>query len=281
MVEDFETTEWNVKNEYKSRYKKVWIWVLLAVIVVLTTIICNTDWWKQKLHDIFNQEYSEDKTISETIWEAKETDTFSIEEYEKEYNKAQEYRKNNKTLDELKEDVKNYETNTPEEEAFFADLWELINEFSIKINSIWTMFLELEDMKDVDKIEEAIENRKLYSETISRYSDEAYALFGKYKALDIQWDSKYSPRELCNEIKKLSDSVNVYADKYIDFYKYVMTIQDDFFVENETIYFYDGWDKLKEYNTRTKNLGADALEFAKDYNNYMEYLGKYNKYHWL
>ena len=236
------------KKQVRVWYKNKWIWIILAIIVVLIPLIYNSNWWKYK-------------------------------RYEKLYDKSQEYASNAKSLDEIKEEIKNAEGNTSYENQAFAELWEIIDEFSIRLNSIGQIFLEIEDLKDKEKIEEAIKNRKSYSELFNRYSDEASKLFNKYKSLDGSWNWKYSLNELSKEIKKLAEALSVHADANIEFYKYILSVQNDFFIDDGMIYFTDGWSKLEKYNKMLNNLTDESMKYAKAYNNYMEYLDKYNKYY--
>lgn len=236
------------KKQVRVWYKNKWIWIILAIIVVLIPIIYNSNWWKYK-------------------------------RYEKLYDKSQEYASNAKSLDEIKEEIKNAEGNTSYENQAFAELWEIIDEFSIRLNSIGQIFLEIEDLKDKEKIEEAIKNRKSYSELFNRYSDETSELLNKYKSLDNSWNWKYSLNELSKEIKKLTEALSVHADTYIEFYKYILSVQNDFIIDDWVIYFTDGWSKLEKYNKMLNNLTDESIKYAKAYNNYMDYLSKYNKYY--
>ena len=239
------------KEKYKSkqgkiRYKNVWLWILLIII----TFIISAFWKWIKTYYLIN--------------------------------KVDNHVKNARTYEEITEDLNNAKksSHTSMEEKMLTEVQELIDNFYAKLQSIeWELYLGVNDYKDKDKIKQTINSRKLYTEYFNWYSDEVDALFKEYKYVEDTWDWKYSLSGMSKEIKKLSKSLSEYADKNIDFYDYLMLIQNDFYVERDwQVYFYDEWAKMDKYNQLSSNLYESTIKFLEDYNYYMNYLDEYNRY---
>ncbi len=231
------------------RYKNKRFWIILWIVVVLFLIIYISSLWKQA-----RVNHLVDKTMDRI--------------------------ENHKTYEELREELDNVKT-TPERETAYEEMWELVDNFVAKIGSVDEEFLYIDanDYKNKSKIQKSIDSRKLYDKYFRDYANDCDALFKKYKDIDDTWNWKYSLSGMSKEILKLADSVSNYKDKNVSFYNYILTIQDDFYVDNDWwVIFYDGWSKMDKYNQLSSELTNAAIKFLKDYNSYMDYNDQYNRY---
>ena len=179
--------------------------------------------------------------------------------------------------------MNNIEKKNPQEEVMFQELWELIDDFYSKNQSIDEdlLYIDASDYKNIDKIQLSLNSRELYDKYFTEYANNIDIFFKKYKDLDNTWNWKYSLTQLSKEIKDLSNSVSIYKNKYFNFFNYVLSIQDDFYVENDwQVYFYDWWSKMDKYNQLSSELYDAMIKFLEDFSNYSDYLKEYNRYWW-
>ena len=240
----------NIMEQSTARYKNKWLWIILWVIIlIIVVIISSTKWVKtQRL-----------------------------------VNKVERISENARTYDDIKKDLNNIEKKNPQEEVMFQELWELIDDFYSKNQSIDEdlLYIDASDYKNIDKIQLSLNSRELYDKYFTEYANNIDIFFKKYKDLDNTWNWKYSLTQLYKEIKDLSNSVSIYKNKYFNFFNYVLSIQDDFYVENDwQVYFYDWWSKMDKYNQLSSELYDAMIKFLEDFSNYSDYLKEYNRYWW-
>lgn len=234
----------------KPRYANMRIWIVILVVAIISIFVYNSDWWKQVRIDYM-------------------------------FDKMEKNIQNAKSYDEIKEDLNNIKTTTPEEEAAFEELWQLMDNFYGKISTISEsdLFLDPNNYKDEGKINQTIRSWDLYAEYFNWYSSDVKDFLASHKSLDNTWNWKYSLKWMSNEIEKLANSLQTYANRSTDFYKYLLNIQDDFYVETDwQVYFYEEWNEMTKYNQLYTALYEGSIKYVEDYNNYTNYLDKYDKY---
>ena len=242
-------------NQSNPRYKNIWLWIsvwVIAFVIIWIIALYNSDMWK-KIRTGYILEKA-DKYIQET-----------------------------KSFEEIKDEMSWIEAKSEEEEAALNELLWLIDDLWTKVESIeWELALNTTDYNNAQLVEQWINAWKLYKQYFEEYYKNISAIFSKYKNLDNTWTGRYSLTWLTKQIKKLSDSLTIMADKMIEFYSYILTVQDDFYVDdNWDVLFYNDWKELKEYNRIYIELQEISIKFLEDYNAYWDYMKGYNNYHGL
>jgi hypothetical protein len=65
----------------------------------------------------------------------------------------------------------------------------------------------------------------------------------------------------------------------VDFYWYILSIQDSFYVENDwSVYFYSKWAKMDKFNQLSSEVYNASIKYNEVYNDYMRYMSNYTNY---
>ena len=251
-------TEESINSAYINktvRYKNIWFWIslwIVSIVIIWLIIFYNSNTWKKVRTDYLMEQ-------------------------------AEKHMENYSSIDEIKADLSKIETKSDEEDELVEGIAEIIDDVSGKVSLIeWDLFLEATDYQNEYLLNKAITARGLYDEYFKEYYNDFSELFNKYKHLDDTWKWRYSITWLLKQIKKLSDSLSVASKKMVEYYNYILTIQDDFYISDDGyVYFYQEWTTMDRYNELTNGLQDVAVDFLWAYNDYWDYMNQYNRYHWL
>lgn len=158
---------------------------------------------------------------------------------------------------------------------------EAMDKFYESVQSIdsGSLYLDSIDYKNKNLLKKSIDSRNKFDSSVKEYSDDIGILFSNYEFLDDSWNSKYSLSWLSNEIKKFSKSLTSYKDEVVDFYWYILSIQDSFYVENDwSVYFYSKWAKMDKFNQLSSEVYNASIKYNEVYNDYMRYMSNYTNY---
>lgn len=158
----------------------------------------------------------------------------------------------------------------------------LVLDFLDKIHSFSgdLFFIEDKNLHDITLINLAVNQLKEYKNTMSNYFEEYWKILNEFWLLDNKWP--YSYYEALSKMEWFVSQEEKFADKLIEYYDFILTIQDDFYYDEseDKIYFYSSKSSLGKFNTLKEevyNTTLDTFDVEDDYSNYYIEFLKYRE----
>lgn len=249
MSDDLVHDDW-VENDSSSK------WIILIVIiaiVLLLPIILN---W------IIKNQVKEDKKVLNNYYDRIIDDYWTMDE--------------NDRLELLNSlDTIKWHYGRDREEMF-DEMQKLSKEYTKKFWSLGSVVVLYSNFKDVDNVKEVISNCKLFKQYLNEQVDDYENLFEKYK--DSFINSGFIEEALL-EAKNFRDVVVPRMDESVDYYQFMLTVQDDFYIWNNWfVYFYEDWENKEKFEKYHDDWNKGADEFEVAYNRYSEFAVESAKY---
>ena len=254
--------EWVVdsKSKVKCKWKKCFKRILL-VIAILAILALTFLWIKRYKQKEFNRELLNnyyEKQISAT-WEVAMSNAIEV--------------------------MDNYIPQTSTEKKVMNELSGLIVDFSEKMNSFSEdlFFIEDESLHETYRINLAINQLENYKKALNDYVNKLKWLFNEL--IDEYWMPgeiwKYSIFDVLDKMEQFASQEEKFVDKSVEYYNYVLTIQDKFYYDKtkDQLYFYSNG-PLNKFNTLRKefyNVFLDTIDAEENFNNYIVEYFKYRK----
>lgn len=242
MSDDLVRNDW-AENNFSWKWTVI---IVIVIIVLMLPVILN--WFKKYQYnqdkEVLNNYY--DRIIDE-YWTMEENDRLEILN----------------SLDTIKWHY------GKDREEMYDELQRLSDGYTKKFWSLGHVVVIYSDFKDVDNVKEVISNCKLFKQYLNEQVNDYEKLFEKYKNLLTNPDLI---ENMISEAKKYRDVVVPWMDESIEYYEFMLTVQDEFYIgSNWAVYFYEDWEnreKFEKYKDEW-NKGADEFEIA--YNRYSEF----------
>ena len=230
-----------------------WIWWIIIWFFVIVWVVSSikSDKEKEENKKVMNDYF--DKAI-ESNWEMEISD--------------------------VQDAISNYKPQNSTEEEIVNELLDIMDDLSKKVDGISedAFFIEDKDLHNLNLLNSSISQLKQFKSIITDYIEKCKDFWKKW------WLEKnggaYSYSELLSKMEEYAESMLKFSDNAIQYYSYVITIQNYFYYdeEDDQIYFYsDSPDyALDEFNDLYKKCIQSAIDFMdadEKYNDYyMEYL---------
>lgn len=226
-------------NSQKPRYKNWWIYIVILFFLRIIIYNINYNVKKKEAKDKISNYYD---TVIQQNWDVSNVDSLEL------INAA-------KTAFDSKyaQDV-------------FDKLSVIIDKYDKELNLIWDLYIEeTSDLKNVPLLKEIVSNWKAYKSANLEYKQDYLNILN-----DLNEDGEEDER--WKHIENFIDGMNKYADANIEYYSYVLSIQDDFFVDDDDILFYDWWDSMDKYNVLREKMNNESDAFDKIYSDYEKFM---------
>lgn len=251
-TDESKAIEQNISNQHRPRYKNVWVWIFLWIFLIVLIYNIGYRAKKKDARDTINNYYD---TIIEQNGDVSDLD-------------FNEYINAGKTI---WDDKYSQET--------FDRLDDIRNNYDNELNRIWDLYIEKNvDLKNVSVLREVISNWEAYKSANDKYDKDVSNLI---KNIEDKTGESDTLKSVVEKISELVKSMNRYADVNIELYSYILTIQDDFYIDDDdNILFYDTWDdysmdKFNELRDKWWSESDIFLNVIEDYENFMvEYAEK-------
>ena len=242
MSDDLVRNDW-VENNFSWKWTVI---IVIVIIVLMLPVILN--WFKK-------YQYNQDKEVLNNYYDRIIDDYWTMEENDR-----------LEILNSLDTIKWHY---GKDREEMYDELQRLSKGYTKKFWSLGHVVVIYSDFKDVDNVKEVISNCKLFKQYLNEQVNDYEKLFEKYKNLLTNSDLI---ENMISEAKKYRDVVVPWMDESIEYYEFMLTVQDEFYIgSNWAVYFYEDWEnkeKFEKYKDE-RNKGADEFEIA--YNRYSEF----------
>lgn len=199
---------------------KLFIWIIIGILIVL--LVCqlyylvNQKQKKQHLEEIRNKVFSYTWVINE----------YQLEEY---YRASIDYYWN---------------TSSIPDSVIFWYLASWREKYDRKWDSLWNLYVDdVNEYKDIVKMNNLIRKRKIYKD----YSDEMESELIKF--MDVIWYSEKNGKN--SFMQKIAEELyqsNKIADLNIEFLNFLITRQNNFYINNEWKLVFNNDNDLSKYN---------------------------------
>ena len=147
-----------------------------------------------------------------------------------------------------------------EEGKYLLEVSETMEKYQKKRNEIWELYItELNDYKNLEVINNCIDNWKLYKKHTEDFINEVENII---KKAPFPLDDE----ELTPIISSMAD-LDKFADENIKFLSYMKTIQDEFYVSEEWQMIFNNEDVYEEYSRIANDFYNHAKVYNEKYNN--------------
>ena len=242
MSDDLVRNDW-AENNFSWKWTVI---IVIVIIVLMLPVILN--WFKK-------YQYNQDKEVLNNYYDRIIDDYWTMEENDR-----------LEILNSLDTIKWHY---GKDREEMYDELQRLSKGYTRKFWSLGHVVVIYSDFKDVDNVKEVISNCKLFKQYLNEQVNDYEKLFEKYKNLLTNPDLI---ENMISEAKKYRDVVVPWMDESIEYYEFMLTVQDEFYIgSNWAVYFYEDWEnkeKFEKYKDEW-NKGADEFEIA--YNRYSEF----------
>lgn len=147
-------------------------------------------------------------------------------------------------------------------------------EHNEKIASLWELFIDDSELKNVALLKSLISKLELYKQYNDEYIEN---MINWYKELwaDLDDLSQYSKWERMSKQKELTNYDNYFADKLIKRYKYLLEVQNNLeYWDDWKIYINDDY-VLSEYNKIVVEENNVQINFKQKYSDFETYKTEY------
>ena len=237
----------------EKSYGRVWWIIVWFFALVWTLSSINSDKEKQENKEIINNWY--DKAI-ENRWEVE--------------------------LSDIENTISSYKPQNAREQEMANELLDIMNELSENIEGISedAFYIEDKDLHNLNLLNSSVSQLKQFKNALNNYVQ-------KYKSFSEKWKLGsydkwvYSYSELATKMDEYANAQLNFADSAIEYYNYVIIIQDYFYYDEveEQIYFYqDSPDSaMDKFNDLYKKFVQAAVNFLDADEKYSDYYVEYLK----
>ncbi len=264
-----EKLDWNlsIKSQVDSKmddqnknliiwYKNVRFWVVICIIAFIFWPIIFDKIKYAKIQKTNNQYFD---TIIEKDWDISMSDVTTYLDNAKNLNWDEEYQQ---AMNELSLIVTKYYNN---------------------INSLWDLFIQNNyDLKNVSKLNNIISNWEGYKLYSNEYLEDFSEMLDKYKwhLSRVNVDTPYSMENVLKKLSNLVSWIERWSDVNIELYSYILSIQNDFYIDDWNVFFYEWIHGADKYNSMWSNRNSEYKiysELSNDYSEFTVNLAKYYK----